>query len=71
MQTKATDVSGLAFLKSDIIEKLGVPTWDVAELLMHGYGKRQISKLLNVSYLEVKQHIENLRDFLERSHYSG
>ena len=62
-------MDSLELLEEDMSTHLSQQTWEVCDLLMHGYGKRQVAKIMNLSYQEVKLQVIKIREFLESHHY--
>ena len=63
------NIEHLDLLEEDMSSHLGQQAWEVCDLLMHGYGKRQVAKIMNITYQDVKLIVVKIRTFLESSHY--
>jgi len=59
----------MTLLEEDLTRDVSKQAWEICDLIMHGYGKRQIAKIMNMSYLEVKQLTLRIQQVLVKYEY--
>lgn len=69
MSKRVLPTINMTLLEDDLTRDVGKDAWIICDLIMHGYGKRQIAKHMNMSYLEVKQITTRIQQVLIKYEY--